>query len=171
MDSSMIASELAAIRAENKQIIKMLRKLKAGQDDPDGSKAKERASKNGFSKPQDVTDTLRAFLGLGPGEQISRSNVTKRISAYVKDNGLKHPDNGRVIVLDDKLTTLLNPTAGEQITFLNIQKYLSPHYIKAPGAPEKAPKKEKAPEIKEEPSSSTAPVKRPVVKKKPTVVV
>ena len=160
MDSSMIASELAAIRAENKQIIKLLRKLKSVQDDPDGSKAKERASKNGFSKPLDVSEKLRSFLGLADGEQISRSEVTKRVSAYVKEQGLKHPENGRVIILDDKLTDLLSAPAGEQITFLNIQKYLSPHYIKkAVEAPLPAA------DIPTHPAASVT--KRPVVKKKP----
>jgi upstream activation factor subunit UAF30 len=48
----------------------------------------------------------------------------------VKANSLNHPDNGRIIVLDDKLKALLNPPEGIQITFLNIQKYLSPHYVK-----------------------------------------
>jgi chromatin remodeling complex protein RSC6 len=67
---------------------------------------------------------------------ISRSEVTRRINAYVTANNLKHPDNGRVIILDNRLTELLEPPSGLQITFLNIQKYLSPHYIKpAKGAP------------------------------------
>ena len=103
MEPVTVESQLAAIRAENKAIVKLLRKIKAKQDDPDGSKASERASKNGFSKPLDVTEPLRAFLGLAAGEKISRSEVTKRVSAYANENNLKHPENGRVIVLDDKL--------------------------------------------------------------------
>jgi chromatin remodeling complex protein RSC6 len=89
--------------------------------------------------------------------------VTRRINAYVTSNSLKHPDNGRVIILDEKLTGLLEPPAGLQITFLNIQKYLSPHYIKpAPKAPEAAG----APEAPATPTESATPkVKRPVVKK------
>ena len=160
MESTTIIAELAAIRAENKQIIKLLRKLKSTQDDPDGTKAKERASKNGFSKPLDVSEKLKTFLNLADGEQISRSDVTKRISAYVKENGLKHPDNGRVIVLDEKLTTLLSPPVGEQITYLNIQKYLSSHYIKSSVAPA-------TDTIPSHPAPT--PAKRPVVKKKVAV--
>jgi hypothetical protein len=66
---------------------------------------------------------------------------------------------GRVIVLDDKLTTLLSPPANEQITYLNIQKYLSPHYLKTEPVPEPVPEPQAAP--------APTPVKRPVVKKKP----
>lgn len=174
-----VESQLAAIRAENKAIVKLLRKIKAKQDDPDGSKAKERASKNGFSKPLDVTEPLRAFLGLAAGEKIARSEVTTRISAYANENKLKHPENGRVIVLDDRLKTLLNPPEGQEITFMNIQKYLSPHYIKEEPAAKK-PRTEKAP-APAKPAAEPAPEKaapaaaaatssgdskRPVVKRK-----
>ena len=56
--------------------------------------------------------------------------MTKSINEYVKANGLKHPDNGRILVLDQKLRDLLKPPADVQVTFLNLQKFLSPHYTK-----------------------------------------
>jgi len=74
--------------------------------------------------------TLRNFLGLEKGKLVSRSTVTRAINTYVTANNLKHPDNGRILVLDDKLKSLLEPPADVQITFLNLQKYLSPHYTK-----------------------------------------
>jgi len=161
-----LASELSLIRAENKQIIKMLRKIKSTQDDPDGSKKKERSKNNGFSKPQSVSDDLRAFLGLAADEKISRSEVTKRVSAYAKDNGLQDPTNGRHIILDEKLTKLLNPPEGVQVMFLNLQTYLKPHYLKdSPEAPE-APAPVAAPAAAE---PAPAAVPRPVIKKKKVV--
>jgi len=33
--------------------------------------------------------------------------------------------------MDATLKDLLNPPEGTQITFLNIQKYINPHYIKS----------------------------------------
>jgi upstream activation factor subunit UAF30 len=77
-----------------------------------------------------VTPKLRAFLGLPDGELISRSEVTKFVNKYITEQGLKHPENGRQIILDDKLRDLLAPPADVQVTYLNLQKYLSPHYIK-----------------------------------------
>jgi upstream activation factor subunit UAF30 len=47
---------------------------------------------------------------------------------------MKHPDNGRILMLDDKLKNLLQPPADVQITFLNLQKYLSPHYTRVENA-------------------------------------
>jgi hypothetical protein len=127
---------------ELKGLRKDVRKIRQFIGDPTGEKAAERAKTNGFNKPQKVTPELQKFLGLAADEQISRSQVTKRLNAYVAERGLKA---GQLINLDATLKALLNPPEGEQVTFLNLQKYISPHYIKEPAAPkEKKPAKEPA---------------------------
>ena len=130
MSLESITTELAAIRSELKSLTKLVRKVKAKQDDPNGEKAKKRAENNGFNRKQKVSDKLRAFLGLKKTELISRSEVTKAINKYITDKGLKHPENGRQLILDDKLKELLQPPADVTVTYLNLQKYLSPHYVK-----------------------------------------
>ena len=128
MDSLM--TEITALRSEMKALAKIVRKVRAHQEDPTGEKAKARSANNGFNRPQGVTEDLRKFLELAEGEKISRSEVTKRINQYIKAHELTHPENKRVLILDETLKNLLKPEDGVQITFLNIQKYLSPHYIK-----------------------------------------
>jgi len=125
-----IQSELAALRAEVKTLTKLVRKVKNTQEDPTGEKAKARAANNGFNRKQEVTPKLREFMGLAEGELVSRSEVTKFINKYITEKGLKHSDNGRQLVLDDKLKELLQPPADVTVTYLNLQKYLSPHYVK-----------------------------------------
>ena len=122
--------EITALRAEVKSLTKIVRKIKAKLDDPTGEKSANRAKNNGFNREQKVSDKLRDFLDLAADKLVSRSFVTRAINKYVKDNGLKHPDNGRILVLDQKLRDLLQPPADVQVTFLNLQKYLSPHYTK-----------------------------------------
>ena len=130
MSLESIQTELTALRTDVKNLAKLIRKMKSTQDDPDGEKAKARAANNGFNRKQDVTPKLRTFLELPEGELVSRSEVTKFINKYITEKGLKHPDNGRQIILDDTLRDLLAPPADVQVTYLNLQKYLSPHYIK-----------------------------------------
>ena len=125
-----VLSEITALRNELKSLTKIVRKIKAKQDDPDGEKSANRAKNNGFNREQKISDKLREFLGLEECKLVSRSFVTRAVNTYVKENGLKHPDNGRVLVLDQKLRDLLNPPADVQVTFLNLQKYLGPHYTK-----------------------------------------
>ncbi len=154
MDNSAVLSALEALAKEVKSLAKLVRKVRAHQEDPDGEKTKARSANNGFNRKQDVSPKLREFLDLPERELISRSEVTKRINAYVKEQGLKHPDNGRVIIMDEKLTKLLEPPADTQVTFLNIQKFLSPHYIKVETA-----------ESTTEPAEEKAKAKRPTARK------
>ena len=130
MSLETIQTELAALRADVKALTKIVRKVKTHQEDPDGEKAKARSANNGFNRKQEITPKLRDFLGLPEGELISRSEVTKKVNAYITEKGLKHPDNGRQLILDDKLKDLLQPPADVIVTYLNLQKYLSPHYVK-----------------------------------------
>ena len=130
MSLETIQTELAALRADVKALTKIVRKVKTHQEDPDGEKAKARSANNGFNRTQEITPKLRDFLGLPEGELISRSEVTKKVNAYITEKGLKHPDNGRQLILDDKLKDLLQPPADVVVTYLNLQKYLSPHYVK-----------------------------------------
>jgi chromatin remodeling complex protein RSC6 len=60
---------------------------------------------------------------------MSRSQVTKAISAYVKENGL---NDKHKITTNPALRKLLNVKEGDELTIFNMQTYLQPHYIKVP---------------------------------------
>ena len=81
-----------------------------------------------FQIPVPVTDELSLFLGGGKNNQMSRSQVTKAISAYVKANGLndKHKINP-----NPALRKLLTVKEGDELTIFNMQSYLQKHYVKA----------------------------------------
>ena len=130
MSIETVLTEMTALRNELKSLTKIVRKIKAKQDDPTGEKSANRAKNNGFNREQKISEKLRVFLDLPEGKLVSRSTVTRSINEYVKANDLKHPDNGRILVLDKKLRDLLEPPADVQVTFLNLQKFLSPHYTK-----------------------------------------
>lgn len=134
-----LSADVATLRSDIKNLAKLVRKVRSFQEDPTGEKNKERTKNNGFNRQMKVSDGLRKFLSLGPDESISRSEVTRRVNTYIKEKDLKHPDNGRVIVLDEKLTKLLSPPEGVQITFLNMQKYISPHYLEPAPTPTENP--------------------------------
>lgn len=164
-----IQTELAALRKDVNSLMKLVRKVRNFQEDPTGEKTKERTKNNGFNRPMKISTDLKEFLGIEE-DTISRSTVTRRINEYVKTNGLKHPDNGRILILDEKLTKLLKPPEGTQVTYLNIQKYLSPHYTKiedppAAEAPQEAVVESSTEHGGEEVTSKPKKAARPVVKK------
>ena len=86
------------------------------------------ASPSGFSKPGPVSDELSKFLKLGKGELIARTEVTKRINAYCKENGLQGMEDKRVLKPDKTLKTLLRLGPKDELTFFNLQKYMKVHF-------------------------------------------
>jgi hypothetical protein len=133
---------IEAIAKEQRALRKDIRKIRQHFEDPEGEKAAARAKNNGFNKPLGVSEKLRAFLGLAVDEKISRSQVTRKVNEYVEAKGLKAGQN---ISLDATLQDILQVPEGIQVTFLNIQKYINPHYIK-----EEKPPVEKKPRAKKE---------------------
>lgn len=85
---------------------------------------------NGFSKPGNVSDELRKFLGLGSDELIARVDVTKAITKYCNDNGLTNKSDKRILIPDTKLSKLLriDSSTKEDLTYFNLQKYLKIHF-------------------------------------------
>jgi len=96
------------------------RKRKAGNRSP-----------SGFVKPTLISNELAAFLGKEVGTQMARTEVTREINAYIRANKLQDPQNGRKINADTKLTSLLKLSPGDELTYFNLQKFMSPHFAKA----------------------------------------
>lgn len=81
-----------------------------------------------FTKPVKITDELCSFLGKPKGTEISRSAVTKGVMAYAKAHNLM---DKQTIKADAALRKLLTLNEGDNLTILNLQKYLGRHYVKA----------------------------------------
>ena len=67
---------------------------------------------------------------------MARTEVTREINGYIREHKLQDKDNGRIILPDTKLKGLLKIKKGEELTYFNLQKYMSPHFAKANKAPE-----------------------------------
>ena len=156
-----ITKAIEALAKDQRALRKAVNTIKQHIEDPSGEKAKARSENNGFKKPLQVSPELRAFLKLEAEERISRAEVTKKVNKYCEEHGLKA---GQLISLDDTLKALLQPPPDIQVTFLNIQKYINPHFVKEPKEEKPKPEKRKA----EEAVATDAPkAERPKVAKKP----
>jgi len=94
-------------------------------------KATGNRNPSGFVKPTPISDALAAFLGKKPGDQMARTEVTREINQYIRAHNLQDPQNGRKINPDAKLRKLLNVEKNGELTYFNLQRYMSPHFIKA----------------------------------------
>lgn len=94
---------------------------------------------SGFAKPTPLSAEMCEFLGMPMGSELARTEVTKRVLAYVKDNELQNKDNKRVIEVDAKLKALLKPSDDEQVTYFSIQRLLKVHYPPKAAVSDSAP--------------------------------
>jgi upstream activation factor subunit UAF30 len=111
---------------------KWTREIKAAQKQ--SSKRKRKAGNrapSGFVKPTKISDELASFLGKEKGTEMARTDVTREINTYIRAHKLQDKDNGRKIIPDTKLAALLKLKKTDELTYFNLQKYMSPHFAKA----------------------------------------
>jgi upstream activation factor subunit UAF30 len=108
------------------------RELKMAQKQ--SSKRKRKAGNrapSGFVKPTRISDELAKFLDKPVGAEMARTDVTREINQYIRTHSLQDKENGRKINPDTKLATLLKLKKSDDLTYFNLQKYMSPHFAKA----------------------------------------
>lgn len=93
-------------------------------------KEKKPRKPSGFARPTLLSDKLCEFLNLPIGSLLPRTEVTKRILQYVKDENLQNPSAKKFILLNEKMKDLLEPDPDFNVTYFNIQKLLKKHYTK-----------------------------------------
>ena len=106
------------LKTAQKQSLK--RKRKAGNRAP-----------SGFVKPTRISDELAKFLDKPAGAEMARTDVTREINQYIRTHSLQDKENGRKINPDTKLAALLKLKKSDELTYFNLQKYMSPHFAKA----------------------------------------
>tara|TARA_Y100000996_G_scaffold209316_1_gene164305 strand:+ start:2035 stop:2655 length:621 start_codon:yes stop_codon:yes gene_type:complete len=127
--NQMLSSLKADFRSLEK---KATRELKAAEKASMKKKRKAgNRSPSGFVKPTKISDELATFLGKSKGSEMARTEVTREINAYIRTHKLQDKDNGRKINADKKLTTLLKLGSKDELTYFNLQKFMSPHFAKA----------------------------------------
>ena len=118
-----ILERQTARELKNAQKASMKKKRKVGNRAP-----------SGFVKPTLISNELAGFLGKPEGSEMARTDVTREINKYIRTNNLQDKENGRKINPDKKLTSLLKLKKDDELTYFNLQRYMSPHFAKASSA-------------------------------------
>jgi chromatin remodeling complex protein RSC6 len=74
-----------------------------------------------FMKPMTVSSELAEVVGKGP---MPRSEVVKKLWAYIKKNDLQNPKNKRNIIADDKLQPIFGK---KEVSMFEMTKLVSKH--------------------------------------------
>lgn len=99
---------------------------------------KKRLQKNrkpsGFTKPSPITERLAQFIKMvtkeDPGQLVARTQATKVITRYIRENNLQDKTNGRRIIPDKELSDLLSLNKGDELTYFNLQTKINHHFPK-----------------------------------------
>jgi upstream activation factor subunit UAF30 len=131
-----LGSLIASLKTEYKSMERQWTKdLKAAQK---ASKKGKRKTGNrqpsGFVKPTKISDELAKFLEKPTGSEMARTDVTREINQYIRKHNLQDKDNGRKINPDAKLQSLLKLKKTDELTYFNLQRYMSPHFAKSVAA-------------------------------------
>ena len=121
-----LRSELRALERHAVKEIRIAQKASAKKRRKVGNRAP-----SGFVKPTLISKELSEFLGKSDGSEMARTEVTREINAYIRNNNLQDKENGRRINPDTKLKSLLKLKKGEELTYFNLQRYMSPHFATA----------------------------------------
>ena len=124
---------ISSLKAEYRTLEKQWsRELKSAQKQ--SSKRKRKAGNrapSGFVKPTRISDELAKFLEKPSGSEMARTEVTRDINKYIRTHNLQDKENGRKINPDTKLAALLKLKKTDELTYFNLQRYMSPHFAMA----------------------------------------
>ena len=128
-----LTTVIASLKSEFRILEKRsVRELKAAQK---ANAKRKRKSTNrapsGFVKPTLISNELAGFLNKPVGTEMALTEVTREINGYIREHNLQDKENGRKINPDKKLASLLKIQSGDELTYFNLQRYMSPHFAKS----------------------------------------
>lgn len=128
-----LGSLINSLKAEYKTLEKKwTRELKTAQKQSSKRKRKSgNRAPSGFVKPTRISEELAKFLDKPVGTEMARTEVTRDINKYIQTHNLQDKKNGRKINPDTKLAALLKLKGTDELTYFNLQRYMSPHFAKA----------------------------------------
>ena len=124
-------TQITRIQQNIKQLDKNVKKqMKCLKKEVIKTKNKGNRQPSGFAKPSKVTKELCEFMNKTEGTEIARTEVTRALVAYIKENKLENTTNSKIISPDEKLKILLELNDSDELTYFTIQKYMNKHFVK-----------------------------------------
>lgn len=100
----------------------MAKAKKSSKKSKGKAKKSARKANPAFMKAMTPSSTLAAVIGSSP---MPRTEVTKKLWAYIKRNGLQDKTNKRMINADDKLRAVFG--GRSQVSMFDMTKLVSNH--------------------------------------------
>ena len=128
---SQFKTQITAISTQLKTLEKTVKKeIKQHKRNINKKQSKGNRKPSGFAEAAPISNDLCDFMGKNHGTNMARTEVTKFICTYIRQNSLANTENKREIKPDTKLKDLLGTDDDTVITYFNIQRFMNKHFIK-----------------------------------------
>jgi len=128
---SQFKSQIVTLTTQLKFLEKTVKKeIKQHKREVTKKQSKGLRKPSGFAEAAPISKDLCEFLGKDYGTTIARTEVTKFVCNYIRQNSLTNDENKRVIKPDNKLKNLLGTDDDTVVTYFNLQRFMNRHFIK-----------------------------------------
>jgi len=128
---SQLKTQITSFAVQLRTLEKTVKKeVKQHKRDITKKQTKGSRKPSGFAEAAPISNDLCDFLGKDYGATVARTEVTKFICTYIRQNSLTNDENKRVIKPDNKLKSLLGTDDETVVTYFNIQRFMNKHFIK-----------------------------------------
>ena len=105
----------------------LARERRRARKDPNRKKREP----SGFAVATNISDKLCDFLNVPKGTQLSRTDVTRKVTTYIREKNLQISNNRRAFKPDKALKGILGDLQEvdkeKGFTYFNLQRYITPH--------------------------------------------
>tara|TARA_B110000495_G_C22825596_1_gene481780 strand:+ start:233 stop:649 length:417 start_codon:yes stop_codon:yes gene_type:complete len=122
-----VQDSLTSITGKTKELMESIRILQKT------CKQEEKQAKHKKKKVQaklKLSKDLEKFLSVEQGTKLTKAEVMKAVSSYIKENKLQLEDNKRRFKPNKKLHTVFGMSPKTNLTFVEINKHVSSHLTK-----------------------------------------
>jgi chromatin remodeling complex protein RSC6 len=122
-----VQDSLTSITGKTKELMESIKILQRT------CKQEEKLAKHKKKKVQtklNLSKDLEKFLSVEHGTKLTKAEVMKAVSSYIKDNNLQLEDNKRRFKPNKKLHSVFGMSPKTNLTFVEINKHVSSHLSK-----------------------------------------
>lgn len=124
-----IGSVMSKLRLYKKQVDKTLKDNKKKKKKViDKTVNKSKRAPSGITMPTKIPPIVCDFLGKPHNTQMARTDITREVYSYIRENSLQDKENKQQINPDNKLKKLLDLQENDKLNYFNLQTYLSKHF-------------------------------------------
>jgi len=118
------------LNTHNKQTREIQETLRGLQKTTKGAARQAKTNKKKFQEKLNLSNDLAKFLSVDSGVKLTKAEVMKSVSEYIKTNNLQLEENKRRFKPNKQMSKIFEMKQSDKLTFVEINKHVSGHLSK-----------------------------------------